>query len=104
MTLRWIMPAERAGAGTGPTGSKRATANALWENSHEHNGHGQLRGAMSAEKEGQARQPGSSRFSPTSLSVPGSWHPDWDSPGPLRGLRAAASVPLLKVWPSLEMC
>lgn len=31
---------------------------------------------------------------PTSLSVPGSWHPDWDSPGPLRGLRAAASVPL----------
>lgn len=64
VALRRIMPAERAGAGTGPTGSKPATASALWESSHEHNGHGRLRGATSAEKEGQARQPGSSRFSP----------------------------------------
>ena len=58
VTLQWIMPAGRAGTGTGLTGSKPMTANALWENSHECNGHGQLRGVMSAEKEGQTQQPG----------------------------------------------
>ena len=70
VTLQWIMPAGRAGTGTGPTGGKPTTANALWEKSHECNGHGQLRGAMSAEKEGQTPQPGSPKSTPPIIVCP----------------------------------